>query len=154
MRVYARAAALLDRQQRPTVECPMCCAEVVRLAGAYDTPAPSAEPVNLNDPAVQKRLAAQWGYVPAPSVEPVAWIESPHGAIRANPLYRLDPPPQSLAWRIPLYTTPPDHREVMRQALDALTAMTEPQRVASESGRYKLTMSAISALRAALGEKR
>jgi hypothetical protein len=32
---------------------------------------PSAEPVNLNDPAIQKRLAAQWGYVPAPSAEPV-----------------------------------------------------------------------------------
>jgi hypothetical protein len=44
MRVYARAAVLLDRQQRPSVECPMCCAEVVRVAGAYDTPAPSAAP--------------------------------------------------------------------------------------------------------------
>ncbi len=53
MRAYARAAILLDRQQRA---------------------APSAEPVNLNDPAVQKRLAAQWGYVSALSAEPVAWL--------------------------------------------------------------------------------
>ena len=33
--------------------------------------------INLSDPAVQKRLAAQWGYVPAgaqpaPSISPVA----------------------------------------------------------------------------------
>lgn len=30
-------------------------------------------PLNLNDPAVQKRLAAQWGYVPATSDEYVGW---------------------------------------------------------------------------------
>ena len=30
-----------------------------------------AEPLNLTDPAVQKRLAAQWGYVPAAQAEPV-----------------------------------------------------------------------------------
>lgn len=28
-----------------------------------------AAPVNLNDPAVQKRLAAQWGYVKAAAVQ-------------------------------------------------------------------------------------
>lgn len=44
---------------------------------------------------------------PAASGEPVAWIESPHGAIRANRLWKLDPmPPQSVAWSIPLYTAP------------------------------------------------
>jgi hypothetical protein len=42
----------------------------------------------------------------AQQAEPVAWIESPHGAIRANPLYRMTAP-QSLAWNIPLYTHPP-----------------------------------------------
>ena len=30
-----------------------------------------AEPLNLRDPAVQKRLATQWGYVPAAQAEPV-----------------------------------------------------------------------------------
>ncbi len=42
----------------------------------------------------------------AQQAEPVAWIESPHGAIRANPLYRMTAP-QSLAWSIPLYAAPP-----------------------------------------------
>jgi hypothetical protein len=41
-----------------------------------------------------------------PEPEPVAWMESPHGAIRANPLYRITAP-QSLAWSIPLYAAPP-----------------------------------------------
>jgi hypothetical protein len=35
--------------------------------------------------------------------EPVAWIESPHGEIKANPLYKINAP-QSLEWKIPLYT--------------------------------------------------
>jgi hypothetical protein len=46
----------------------------------------------------------------APSVpsEPVAWIEGPHGTIRMNLLWKLDPmPPQSVAWSIPLYTPQP-----------------------------------------------
>ena len=34
--------------------------------------APAAQDLNLSDPAVQKRLAAQWGYVPAQSV-PTGW---------------------------------------------------------------------------------
>ena len=32
------------------------------------------EPLNLRDPAVQKRLATQWGYVPAAQAEPVGEI--------------------------------------------------------------------------------
>ena len=39
-----------------------------------------AEPLNLADPAVQKRLATQWGYVPAAQaepVQPVAWRYKP-----------------------------------------------------------------------------
>jgi hypothetical protein len=38
--------------------------------------------------------------------EPVAWMESPHGEIRMNPLYRLTFPSQLLQWQIPLYLTP------------------------------------------------
>ena len=41
---------------------------------------------------------------------PVAWIESPHGAIRANPLYRINAP-QSVSWSVPLYPHPPRRRE-------------------------------------------
>ena len=45
---------------------------------------------------------------PAASGEPVAWIEGPHGEIRRNLLWKLDPmPPQSVAWSIPLYTMSP-----------------------------------------------
>lgn len=38
--------------------------------------------------------------------EPVGWLESPHGAFRANPLYKIDFPSQLLEWRVPLYTAP------------------------------------------------
>ena len=51
-------------------------------------------------------VAALRAALEQPEQEPVAWIESPHGAIRANPLYRMTAP-QSLAWSIPLYTHPP-----------------------------------------------
>ena len=42
-----------------------------------------------------------------PRPEPVAWMESPHGVIRANPDYRFNFPSQLLHWQIPLYTAPP-----------------------------------------------
>jgi hypothetical protein len=38
--------------------------------------------------------------------EPVGWLESPHGAFRANLLYRMTAP-QSIAWSIPVYITLP-----------------------------------------------
>jgi hypothetical protein len=34
---------------------------------------------------------------------PVGWLESPYGAFRANPLYRLSGP-ETLAWSIPVYS--------------------------------------------------
>lgn len=53
--------------------------ELVRMIHSKTSPtalAQQAEPLNLADPAVQKRLASQWGYVPAAAqaepVEPVA----------------------------------------------------------------------------------
>jgi len=36
------------------------------------------------------------------SLKPVAWIGGPHGAIRADPEYRLTGP-QTLDWKLPLY---------------------------------------------------
>ena len=36
---------------------------------------------------------------------PAAWIEGPHGAIRANPLFKVNAP-QSVAWQIALYPPP------------------------------------------------
>jgi hypothetical protein len=42
-----------------------------------------------------------------PEQEPVAWLESPYGSIRMNTTMRFQFPPQSLKWKIPLYTHPP-----------------------------------------------
>jgi hypothetical protein len=39
--------------------------------------------------------------------EPLAWLESPYGSIRMNTSMRFQFPPQSLKWKIPLYTHPP-----------------------------------------------
>ena len=36
------------------------------------------------------------------SLKPAAWIGGPHGAIRADPEYRLKGP-QTLHWKLPLY---------------------------------------------------
>ena len=123
---YARAAVLLDRQQRaaPTYGSIAERAAAGKDAGLWQA-APSAESVGVAET-----------------------IMGTAGALTMAAFHAKDVPAGTK-----LYASPPDHREAMRQALDALTAMTEPQRVASESGRYKLTMSAISALRAALEEK-
>ena len=42
-----------------------------------------------------------------PEQEPVAWLESPYGSIRMNTTMRFQFPPQSLKWKMPLYTHPP-----------------------------------------------
>jgi hypothetical protein len=91
MREFARAAVLLDRQQRA-----------------------------------------------APSAEPVAWMYDCGGGGRMYADELSDP----TGW-LPLYTTPPDHNAVMRQALEAL----EERYVGA------LRDNAIDALRAALGTK-
>jgi len=38
--------------------------------------------------------------------EPVAWIESPYGAIRANPKYRWEKGPTTVTYSVPLYAHP------------------------------------------------
>jgi hypothetical protein len=217
MREAQCAAVLLDRQQRSPSAEPVLWqwrrksdawslqytfnSDVVATTDDSEVrplyaapPAPSAEPVNLNDPAIQKRLAAQWGYVPAPSAAPVKvynpWRESLENCINGDnylrateylslieeldDLYRFRaaaPPAPSAEpaafrylysdgfWRFsngsrvngsdpveaqPLYTTPPDHLAVMRQALEAL----EERYVGA------LRDNAIDALRAALERKR
>jgi hypothetical protein len=52
-----------------------------------------------------------------PEPKPVAWMEAPHGAIRANPLYRMIFPSELLAWSIPLYTHPPKARDWAADAI-------------------------------------
>jgi hypothetical protein len=62
--------------------------------------------------------------------------------------------PRYRDWVEPLYTTPPDHREAMRMALDAL----EQSRPLTSEDDFVLLVrqhqQAIIALRAALGESR
>ena len=72
-----------------------------------------AEPLNLRDPAVQKRLASQWGYVPAAQaepVEPVAWL-APDGSVRETPAAKSF---GEWVWGPddfrPLYTAPPQRK--------------------------------------------
>ena len=57
-----------------------------------------AEPLNLSDRAVQRRLAAQWGHVPAERAEPVAWVECDGELVWKN---------REAAIGRNLYTTPP-----------------------------------------------
>ena len=83
--------------------------------------AQQAEPLNLRDPAVQKRLAAQWGYVPAEQVEPVqepvAWNWMLDGLPYGRACYG-DPPDADIAERAAtagrtvrlLYTAPPQRK--------------------------------------------
>jgi hypothetical protein len=97
----------------------MCCAEVVRVAGAYDTPAPSAEPV--------------------------AWMYTTQHSDGRRYLTRYQPDLSTYkadtVW--PLYTTPPDHTALLRQALDALGHFDDVDK----------TDAAIDALRAALAKE-
>ena len=76
--------------------------------------AQQAEPLNLRDPAIQKRLATQWGYVPAAQAEPVAWNWMLDGLPYGRACYG-DPPDADIAERAAtagrtvrlLYTAPP-----------------------------------------------
>ena len=95
-----------------------------------------AEPLNLSDPAVQKRLASQWGYVPAAQAEPVgpvAWA-----AVTENgKLYKAASTRESAerkaeqqeakfgdTWRplhvVPLYTAPPQRKPLTEKEMYAV----------------------------------
>jgi hypothetical protein len=120
---------------------PLNVHNVYRAMLAVAPPAPSAEPVNLNDPAVQKRLAAQWGYVPAPSAEPVKvynpWRESLGNCINGDNYLRATEYLSLIEELDDLYrfraAAPPDHTALLRQALDALDDMYNGWRYLRES---------------------
>ena len=57
------------------------------------------------------------------NMEPLAWLESPYGSIRMNTTMRFQFPPQSLKWKIPLYTHP--HRREWRGLTDAERAAVQ-----------------------------
>jgi hypothetical protein len=76
---------------------------------------------------------------PAPSAETVAWLDESTSCAYS----RAELDPGSEVGLVPLYTTPPDHREAMQQALDAL----EERYIGA------LRDNALDALRAALEPK-
>ena len=59
---------------------------------------------------VKKAIAALKAAL-AETDEPVGWFESPHGAFRANPLYKMQFPSKLLSWSIPLFTHPAPQRQ-------------------------------------------
>ncbi len=72
--------------------------------------------------------------------QPVAWLESPYGSIRMNTTMRFQFPPQSLKWKIPLYTHPPRREwqglseeeiaEIALQSQDGFSPHDDTQRFA------------------------
>lgn len=99
-------------------------------AGWQAALAQQAEPLNLRDPAVQKRLATQWGYVPAAQqaepVEPVAWVNQ---ANLASARLTRDRGGQgdTHTWSetrsnyhgVPLYTAPPQRRPLTDEEIES-----------------------------------
>ncbi len=64
--------------------------------------------INLSDPAVQKRLAAQWGYAlaePAGEPEPVAWRHGSGRHLSFNPNNLPHEQLLSTGW-VPLFAHP------------------------------------------------
>jgi hypothetical protein len=57
---------------------------------------------NLWDAANQLSLALSLNAVN----EPIGWLCSPDGHFKRNLLYRIDFPPESLAWQVPIYAAP------------------------------------------------
>ena len=77
--------------------------------------AQQVEPLNLRDPAVQKRLATQWGYVPAAQAEPVGEI-LPNWSTEQERIVGTWAYLNDLGTNLPvgtkLYTTPPQRKLV------------------------------------------
>jgi hypothetical protein len=87
---------------------------------------------------------------PAPSVEPVAWMTVEEDGTR----HGLRGWSDGTHREVPLYMAPPDHREVMRQALDALESFDGVGDVVTWEKQGAKCYTAIAVLRSALGEKK
>jgi hypothetical protein len=64
--------------------------------------------------------------------EPVGWMESPHGAIRANLEYRFIPGPKTLSWSLPLYLHPAKTTDNQNDALCRLRKELAKERLKAE----------------------
>ena len=108
MKHYARAlrAALAQQEQEPlSVEdlARALVASRVIDAAALDDPEGYDDGVMLERVrGLHRRLAA----LAQQEQEPVAWLEAPYGAIKANPKYRIEAP-QTVHWKVPLYANLP-----------------------------------------------
>ena len=118
------------------------------LQAAQPEPAAPSEDRPLFDPEYPDSgycTNAEWSarkaaQTAAPTVEPVGWLESPHGAFRANPLYRHDFPPQSMAWQIPVYATPPREALNLIPVIQWLENGCDPLEAAKELRVYQATL--------------
>ena len=55
--------------------------------------------------------------------EPIGWLCSPDGHFKRNPLYRIEFPPESLAWQVPIYAARQQQAEpVVVQKLEKLSS--------------------------------
>jgi hypothetical protein len=77
--------------------------------------------------------------------QPVAWLESPYGSIRMNTTMRFQFPPQSLKWKIPLYTHPPrrEWRSLSEEEIESLWRKW----VGTQRPNYSFTRAVEAALR-------
>ena len=85
--------------------------------------AQQAEPLNLSDPAVQKRLASQWGYVPAAQAEPVEQVAYIHrqGNYWDTSERHLTDDEKARGWtEEPLYLAPPQRKPLTEEEKRAL----------------------------------
>ena len=82
-----------------------------------------------SDSADRAEIALRAALEQPEQAEPVAWLESPYGSIRMNTSMRFQFPPQSLKWKIPLYTHPP-----RREPLTVTELQQEPGSVCARCG--------------------
>jgi hypothetical protein len=68
--------------------------------------------------------------------EPVGWLCSPDGHFKRNLLYRIDFPPESLAWQVPIYTAPQQAKPV--HALYTNADMDKPRAILDRNGEVVL----------------
>ena len=71
------------------------------------------EPLNLSDRAVQRRLATQWGYVPAAQaepVEPVAWLQPKTVDAHTRPDLGYETCSKTDYGAFSVYTAPPQRK--------------------------------------------
>jgi hypothetical protein len=110
--------AALEQPEHPPMRAPkendrVICIEDESLGTVWWTDAAGGPYIKFDDGSYGQWMLHEFGKLfryaalEQQEQEPVAWLESPYGSIRANTTMRFQFPPQSLKWKIPLYTHPP-----------------------------------------------